>query len=239
MPHRFLLVDFACIARAELLSDAAAVAAAAAAQAVFEQARRGGDASVGAPPSGNPSRAGAGATSSQPPTSGTSPPEGMAQLPASAESTLPRPRRHSRARTSGRGGIVLANDPFATRRSVDMPAGRAINHPNVFGDPDLGLSEADRRAVTKLAKTAALMLNQRATFCQKAQAALERVVLTIKGQEARLALCKVPWGVCSLLSKAANNRQAAVKLKERRRERRATAAPQAPASATDPVPSTG
>lgn len=59
---------------------------------------------------------------------------------------------------------MLANDPYATSRSVDMPAGSAINRLNVFGDPDLGLSEADRRAVTMLAKTAALMLNPRATF---------------------------------------------------------------------------
>lgn len=140
-----------------------------------------------------------------PPPPGESVLEGAALPPASPERPLPPPRRPSRARTSGRGGVELTSDPYASRRSVDMRTATAINLMNVFGPPGLGFAEADRRAVTKLAKTAVLAFNRRASFCQQAQASLEQAVLTLECQEPRLAVCKLSWGACSLLSKAANN----------------------------------
>lgn len=173
-----------------------------------------------------------------PPPPGGSVLEGTALPPASPERPSPPPRRPSGARTRGRGGVEHTSDPYAGRRSVDMPTATAINRMNVFVYPDLGFAEADRRAVTKLAKTAVQSFNRRASFCQQAQASLEQAFLTLECQEPRLAVCKLSWGACSLLSKAANNQQTSVKLKEKRRGRRASAAAQAPMTVAVPAPAT-
>lgn len=173
-----------------------------------------------------------------PPPPGGSVLQEAALPPASPERPSPPPRRPSRARTSGRGGVELTSDPYAGRRSVDMPPATAINRMNVFGHPDLGFAEVDRRKVTLLAKTAVLSFNRRASFCRQAQVSLEQAVLTLEYQEPRLAVCTLSCGAWSLLSKAANNQQPSVKLKNKRRGRWASAAAQAPMTVAVPAPAT-
>lgn len=117
-------------------------------------------------------------------------PAGMPRSAGRASREEPNKGRPSRARTSGRGGIVLTNDPNAARRTVDAPAATAINRMNVFLEPDVGLCETDRPALVAKAKAIVQDFNPRASFCQQARIILEHAVLALDCHEPRMALCK-------------------------------------------------